>query len=121
MPGRDTAQPSPSSSRRRDVSSRSTAWEMPRPCPGSSGSVSTAGPATSSRRSAAGAIVRVAGTDLRVWFFTLAFVCIGLEFRPSAIREAGVRPLLVFGAATILNLIVALALATILFTGFALD
>ncbi len=70
---------------------------------------------------AAGAIVRVAGTDLRVWFFTLAFVCIGLEFRPAAIREAGIRPLLVFGAATILNLVVALALATVLFTGFALE
>jgi len=69
---------------------------------------------------AAGAIVRVAGTDLRVWFFTLAFVCIGLEFRPSAIREAGVRPLLVFAAATLLNLALALALATVLFTGFTL-
>jgi uncharacterized integral membrane protein (TIGR00698 family) len=69
---------------------------------------------------AAGAIVRVAGTDLRVWFFTLAFVCIGLEFRPAAIREAGARPLLVFAAATILNLVVALALASVLFSGFAL-
>jgi len=69
---------------------------------------------------AAGAIVRVAGTDLRVWFFTLAFVCIGLEFRPAAIREAGARPLLVFTAATILNLVVALALAIVLFSGFAL-
>lgn len=69
---------------------------------------------------AAGAIVRVAGTDLRVWFFTLAFVCIGLEFRPAAIREAGVRPLLVFAMATILNLVVALALASVLFAGFTL-
>lgn len=69
---------------------------------------------------AAGAIVRVAGTDLRVWFFTLAFVCIGLEFRPSAIREAGARPLLVFAAATVLNLVLALILATVLFTGFSL-
>ncbi|MEA2576562.1 MAG: hypothetical protein QOD78_150 [Chloroflexota bacterium] len=69
---------------------------------------------------AAGAIVRVAGADLRVWFFTLAFVCIGLEFRPAAIREAGVRPLLVFAAATLLNLVVALALASVLFAGFTL-
>lgn len=69
---------------------------------------------------AAGAIVRVAGSDLRVWFFTLAFVCIGLEFRPAAIREAGARPLLVFAAATVLNLVLALALATVLFTGFEL-
>jgi uncharacterized membrane protein YadS len=64
--------------------------------------------------------VRVAGADLRVWFFTLAFVCIGLEFRPAAIREAGVRPLLVFAAATLLNLVVALALASVLFAGFTL-
>lgn len=70
---------------------------------------------------AAGAIARVAGTDLRVWFFTLAFVCIGLEFRPSAIREAGVRPLLVFAAATLINLVVALALASVLFSGFTLS
>ncbi len=70
---------------------------------------------------AAGAITRVAGSDLRVWFFTLAFVCIGLEFRAAAIREAGLRPLLVFGAATLLNLVVALALATALFTGFTLQ
>lgn len=70
---------------------------------------------------AAGAIARVAGTDLRVWFFTLAFVSIGLEFRPAAIREAGARPLLLFGAATLLNMVLALALATFLFTGFTLD
>ena len=69
---------------------------------------------------AAGAITKVAGTDLRVWFFTLAFVCIGLEFRPKAIRDAGLRPLLVFGAATVLNLALALALAIWLFTGFTL-
>jgi uncharacterized membrane protein YadS len=69
---------------------------------------------------AAGAIVRVAGTDLRIWFFTLAFVCIGLEFRPAAIREAGVRPIIVFAAATVLNLVVALALASVLFAGFTL-
>jgi len=68
----------------------------------------------------AAGIVKVASTDLRVWFFTLAFVCIGLEFRPTAIREAGGRPLLVFGAATILNLAIALILATILFSGFTL-
>jgi uncharacterized integral membrane protein (TIGR00698 family) len=70
---------------------------------------------------AAAAIAKVAGTDLRVWFFTLAFVCIGLEFRPSAIREAGVRPLLVFAAATLINLVVALALASVLFSGFTLS
>ncbi len=69
---------------------------------------------------AAGAMVKVAGTDLRVWFFTLAFVSIGLEFRVGAIREAGVRPLLVFAVATVVNLTVALALASVLFAGFSL-
>ncbi|MEO8570318.1 MAG: putative sulfate exporter family transporter [Chloroflexota bacterium] len=70
---------------------------------------------------AAGAMVKVAGTDLRVWFFTLAFVSIGLEFRVGAIREAGVRPLVVFAVATVVNLMVALALASVLFAGFSLS
>ena len=66
-------------------------------------------------------IVRVAGTDLRTIFFILAFVCIGLEFRVSSLREAGVKPILVFAAATVLNLALALALASILFAGFTLS
>ncbi len=66
-------------------------------------------------------IVRVAGTDLRTIFFILAFVCIGLEFRVSSLREAGVKPVLVFAAATVLNLALAFALASILFAGFTLD
>ncbi len=65
-------------------------------------------------------IIRVAGTDLRTTFFILAFVCIGLEFRASSLREAGVKPVLVFGAASILNLVLAFVLASILFAGFTL-
>ncbi len=69
---------------------------------------------------AAEATVKLAGTDLRVWFFTLAFVSIGLEFRLGAIREAGIRPIAVFAAATVANLVVALGLASLLFRDFRL-
>ena len=69
---------------------------------------------------AAGDIVAVAGTNLRIWFFILAFVCIGLEFRPAAVREAGLRPVAVFAIASIANLVLALLLASLLFSGFKL-
>ena len=69
---------------------------------------------------AAIATVAVAGTDLRIWFFTLAFVCIGLAFRVTSVREAGMRPVIVFAAATILNLVLALVLASIFFADFTL-
>ena len=69
---------------------------------------------------AAGEIIKVAGNDLRVWFFSLAFVSIGLEFRLAALREAGIRPVLVSVAATAINLALALVLASILFAGFQL-
>jgi uncharacterized integral membrane protein (TIGR00698 family) len=69
---------------------------------------------------AAADIVKVAGTDLRTWFFVLAFVCIGLEFRLTSLREAGVRPVIVFATATVLNLALALALASFFFADFTL-
>jgi uncharacterized membrane protein YadS len=69
----------------------------------------------------AGETVAVAGSNLRTWFFILAFVCIGIEFRPSAVREAGARPVLVFATASVVNLVLALVLATFLFSGFVLD
>jgi uncharacterized integral membrane protein (TIGR00698 family) len=69
---------------------------------------------------AAGDVVAVAGTSLRTWFFILAFVCIGLEFRPAALREAGARPVAVFAFASLVNLVLALALASVLFAGFQL-
>lgn len=69
---------------------------------------------------AAGDVVAVAGSSLRTWFFILAFVCIGLEFRPAAIREAGARPVAVFAVASVVNLVIALVLASVLFAGFQL-
>jgi uncharacterized membrane protein YadS len=66
------------------------------------------------------ASLKIAGTDLRVWFFTLAFVCIGLDLRIVALREAGTRPVVVFAGATLLNLALALALASVIFAGFKL-
>lgn len=70
---------------------------------------------------AAASALKIAGTDLRVWFFILAFVCIGLDFRIVAIRDAGVRPVVVFAGATVLNLILALVLAATIFAGFQLS
>lgn len=52
---------------------------------------------------------------LRNFFLTLAFLSIGLEFRPGPLREAGWRPVGVFGAATVFNLAVGLGLAVLLF------
>ncbi len=57
---------------------------------------------------------------LRTWFFILAFVSIGLELRVASVREAGWRPLAVFATATVANLVVALALASILFANFTI-
>lgn len=65
------------------------------------------------------AVVGVAD-DLRVWFLILAFVSIGLEFRVASLREAGWRPVGVFAAATVVNVLVALGLAVLLFSGFDL-
>lgn len=56
---------------------------------------------------------------LRTWFFIVAFVCIGLELRLSVLREAGWRPVGVFAAVTIVNLGVALLVASVLFGNFA--
>lgn len=63
------------------------------------------------------AVIGVAN-DLRVWFLILAFVSIGLEFRVSSLKEAGWRPVGVFAAATGVNLLLALGLAMLLFSGF---
>ncbi|MDI1464635.1 putative sulfate exporter family transporter [Catellatospora sp. KI3] len=56
--------------------------------------------------------------DLRVWFLILAFVSIGLQLRVSALREAGWRPVAVFGTAALVNLAVGLGLAALLFHDF---
>ena len=57
---------------------------------------------------------------LRDYFLILAFVSIGLEFKVKALRDAGWKPIGVFGAATAFNAVVALALASLLFRGFVL-
>ena len=59
--------------------------------------------------------------DLRTLFLILAFVSIGLEFRVAPLREAGWRPVGVFASATVLNLLVGLGLAVLLFSGFAVE
>lgn len=55
---------------------------------------------------------------LRDYFLILAFVSIGLEFKVKALRDAGWKPVGVFGAATVFNALVALLLASLLFRGF---
>lgn len=55
--------------------------------------------------------------DLRTWFLIFAFVAIGLEFSVKGLREAGRRPVAVFGSATVVNIVVALGLAVVLFGG----
>ncbi|SDG59068.1 conserved hypothetical integral membrane protein [Sinosporangium album] len=64
------------------------------------------------------AVIGVAN-DLRVWFFILAFVSIGLEFRVASLKEAGWRPVGVFASATVVNVVLALGLALLLFSGFS--
>ncbi|MCV7287885.1 putative sulfate exporter family transporter [Mycolicibacterium wolinskyi] len=56
--------------------------------------------------------------DLRTWFLIFAFVSIGLEFSLRGLREAGWRPVAVFASATIVNIVVALGLAAVLFGTF---
>ena len=56
--------------------------------------------------------------DLRTWFLIFAFVSIGLEFSLKGLREAGWRPIAVFASATVVNIVGALGLATVLFGNF---
>lgn len=56
--------------------------------------------------------------DLRTWFLIFAFVAIGLEFSLKGLREAGWRPVAVFASATVVNIVVALGLALLLFGNF---
>lgn len=55
---------------------------------------------------------------LRTIFLILGFVSIGLEFRVGPVREAGWRPVGVFAGATVFNLALGLALASLLFGSF---
>lgn len=54
----------------------------------------------------------------RDYFLILAFVSIGLEFEARSLREAGGRPVAVFGLATVFNLVLGLVLASVLFGSF---
>ncbi|MPM54129.1 hypothetical protein SDC9_100902 [bioreactor metagenome] len=56
--------------------------------------------------------------ELRTWFLILAFVSIGLEFSFGSLKEAGWKPVLVFAAATVVNLAVGLLLAVLLWGSF---
>jgi uncharacterized membrane protein YadS len=56
--------------------------------------------------------------DLRTWFLIFAFVSIGLEFSLRGLREAGWRPIALFASATVVNIVVALGLAVLLFGHF---
>ncbi|WP_084505858.1 YeiH family protein [Nocardia harenae] len=56
--------------------------------------------------------------DLRTDFLILAFVSIGLEFSVRGLREAGRRPILAFGSAVVVNLVVGLGLSILLFHDF---
>lgn len=56
--------------------------------------------------------------DLRTWFLIFAFVSIGLEFSLRGLREAGWRPVVVFGSAVVVNLAVGLGLSVLLFHNF---
>lgn len=55
---------------------------------------------------------------LRDWFLIAAFTSIGLEFTLGTLREAGWKPILVFGLATVFNLLVGLGMAVLLFADF---
>jgi uncharacterized membrane protein YadS len=59
-----------------------------------------------------------AAKQLQTWALTLAFVSIGLEFNASSIKESGWKPIVVFAAATAVNLVVGLGLALLLFRDF---
>ncbi|UAK30465.1 YeiH family protein [Nocardia asteroides] len=56
--------------------------------------------------------------DLRTWFLIFAFVSIGLEFSLRGLRDAGWRPVVVFGSAAVVNLAVGLGLSVLLFRDF---
>ncbi len=59
--------------------------------------------------------VKSAITPLRNWFLTVAFVCIGLELAFGEFRNAGWKPVLVYFFATVMNTVLALAAAWVLF------
>ncbi|GAA2004240.1 YeiH family protein [Microbacterium ulmi] len=53
--------------------------------------------------------------NVRTWAFIFGFSSIGLGFSVAAVKRAGARPVLAFFLATIVNIVLALALAFVLF------
>lgn len=49
------------------------------------------------------------------WAFALAFVCIGIDFAPGAVKQMGWRPVLVYLGATVFNTLLALVVASVVF------
>jgi len=71
--------------------------------------------------SVVGKPVIAVANDLRTLLFIAAFVSIGLEFRARVLKTAGWRPVGVFAAATVFNLVAGLALSSVLFANFTLS
>ena len=49
------------------------------------------------------------------WAFTLAFICIGIDFSLKEIRSAGIKPIIVYLSATVFNTLLALLVAYVIF------
>ena len=57
-------------------------------------------------------------SNMRKWFFCLAFVCIGMSFNFKEMRKIGGKPLLVFAICTAFNTATALGLGWLLFNDY---
>jgi uncharacterized membrane protein YadS len=53
--------------------------------------------------------------NMREWFFTAAFLSIGFSLSFGTLREAGWRPVAVYGVATVFNTVLALGVALLVF------
>jgi uncharacterized membrane protein YadS len=54
---------------------------------------------------------------LRTWFFTLTFLCIGLNARFGEMRSIGAKPIVAFALIVLVNLVVGCVLANLFFGG----
>ena len=54
---------------------------------------------------------------LRTWFFTLTFLCIGLNARFGEMRSIGAKPIVAFAVIVLVNLVVGCVLANLFFGG----
>jgi uncharacterized membrane protein YadS len=55
--------------------------------------------------------------SLRTWFFTLAFLCIGLNTRFADVRALGPKPIIAFTIVVVVNIVLGFALANLFFGG----